>query len=62
MKKKKKKKKKENILTVSMRLGIVGENTRKNYKQLTVQECLNIIHIALDTNIIYIALDTNIII
>ena len=35
-----------------MRLVIVGENTRKNNKQLHVQECLNMIYIALDTNII----------
>ena len=47
-----KRKRKENILTMSMSLVIVGENTRKHNKQLNIQECLNIIYIALDTNII----------
>ena len=47
-----KRKRKENILTISMSLVIVGENTRKNNKQLNIREYLNIIYIALDTNII----------
>ena len=52
MSKKMKRKRKETILTMSMSLVIVGENTRKHNKQLNVQECLNIISISLETNII----------